>query len=206
MSQCYHCQRRKAKRHCSALRAELCQLCCGELRQKKINCPPSCPYLQHQTYQEQRKWQKLRNGSKEILKDERLAWLAAQIELAVNQLAQQQIITKDYDAFKLLNYARDKIAVSDKIIVLPAETINKKNSPEEALVNFINNVRYEKGLMLSVTSSGYKREEKLKCLEALMAILYEITKGDLSGRIYLEDLARRAEKAQKEKGQKILLP
>lgn len=206
MAQCHHCRRRKAKRHCPALRAELCQLCCGELRQKKINCPPSCPYLQHQAYQEQRKWQKLKAEPKEILKDEKLAWLVAQIEMAIHQLAQRQIINRDQEVFRLLSLAWDKIAASEKIILLPEEAMMKKASPEEALVNFINQVRYEKGLMISLASTSYKREEKLKCLEALMGLIHEITGGNLNGRIYLEDLARRAEKAQKEKTQKILLP
>lgn len=206
MAQCHHCQRRKAKRHCPALRAELCQLCCGELRQKKINCPSSCPYLQHQSYQEQRKWQKLKSEPKEIFKDEKLAWLVGQIEMAIHQLAQQKILNRDQEVFRLLSSVWDKIAASDKIILLLEETIMKKNSLEDTLINFINQARYEKGLMISLASTGYKKEEKLKSLEALMGLIYEVTGGDLSGRIYLDDLARRAAKVQKEKKQKILLP
>jgi len=206
MALCHHCNRRKAKRHCPALRAELCQLCCGELRQKRVNCPASCLYLQHQTYQEQRKWQKFRSQPRETINDERLAWLIAQIEMALYEMAQGIRDFTDQEAFRLLSQAREKIAAGEKRIILPEKKIDRKPEVSEALVNLINQVRYEKGLVLS-TSSGYSREEKVRCLEALMGLIYETTGGDLSQRIYLEDLARRIEKARKEKSnQKIIVP
>lgn len=207
MALCHHCGRRKAKRHCPALRAELCQLCCGEIRQKRVNCPSSCPYLQHQTYQEQRKWQRFRGQPRQNLTEERLAWLAAQIEMALHQVYQQQKKFNDRDAFRILNYARDKIAAGDKRIILPEEKIEGKDNLGEVMVDLINKARFEKGLVLSVSSSGYSREEKIRCLDALMGLIYEITGGDLSRQIYLEDLAKRAEKAKKEQGsQKIIVP
>lgn len=207
MALCHHCHRRKAKRHCPALRVELCQLCCGEIRQKRVNCPSSCPYLHHQTYQEQRKWQKFKGQPKQTLTEERLAWLAAQIEMALHQIAQQQKEFNDRDAFRILNYARDKIATSDQRIILPEEKIEGKHNPGEVIVELINRARFEKGLVLSVSSSGYSREEKVRCLEALMGLIYEITGGNFSGRIYLEDLAKRAAKAQKDqRSQKIIIP
>jgi len=206
MAFCHHCGRRKAKRHCPALRAELCQLCCGELRQKRINCPSSCPYLQHQAYQEQRKWQRFRTQPRETINDERLAWLIAQIEMALYEISQRSKDFTDQEAFRILSQAREKIAAGEKRIILPEERIEKKPEISEALVNLINQVRYEKGLVLS-TSSTFSREEKVRCLEALMGLIYETTGGDLSQRVYLEDLARRIEKARKEKiNQKIIVP
>lgn len=207
MTLCHHCGRRKAKRHCPALRAELCQLCCGEIRQKRVNCPSSCIYLQHQVYQEQRKWQKFKEQPRPNLTDERLAWLAAQIEMALHRIAQQQRDFTDRDAFRILNYARDKIASSDKRIILPEEKIEGKHNFGEMIVDLINQARFEKGLLLSVSSPGYSREEKIKCLDFLMGLIYKTTGGNLSQKIYLKDLAQRAEKAQKEQsGQKIIVP
>ncbi len=207
MAMCHQCGRRKAKRHCPALRAELCQLCCGEIRQKRINCPSSCPYLKHQTYQEQRKWEKFKGQAKETLSDEKLAWLAAQIEMALYQIAKHQRDFNDYEAFRILSNARDKIAAGDKRIILPKEKIEEKTNPADLIIELINKARYEKGLLLSVPSSGYSREEKLRCLDALMGIIYEITGGDFNQQIYLKDLARRAERAKKEqRSQKIIVP
>lgn len=207
MALCYYCGQRKAKRHCPALRAELCQLCCGEIRQKRINCPSSCSYLQHQTYQEQRKWQKFKGQPRQTLTDEKLAWLAAQIEMALYQIAQQHKEFNDRDAFRLLSYARDKIAAGDKRIILPEEKIEAKHNPGELILELINRTRYEKGFVLSVSSSGYSREDKLRCLDALMGLIYELSGGNLDRQIYLKDLAKRAEKAQKEQSsQKIIIP
>ncbi|HYM12770.1 MAG TPA: hypothetical protein VEU62_18675 [Bryobacterales bacterium] len=42
---CSICESRKAKRHCPALRSEICPQCCGKEREETIDCPLDCPYL-----------------------------------------------------------------------------------------------------------------------------------------------------------------
>lgn len=42
---CSICNSRKAKRHCPALRSEICPQCCGREREETLDCPLDCPYL-----------------------------------------------------------------------------------------------------------------------------------------------------------------
>ncbi len=42
---CSICEGRKAKRHCPALRSEICPQCCGDGREQTIDCPLDCPFL-----------------------------------------------------------------------------------------------------------------------------------------------------------------
>lgn len=42
---CAICESRKAKRHCPALRSEICSQCCGKEREETLDCPLECPYL-----------------------------------------------------------------------------------------------------------------------------------------------------------------
>lgn len=51
MAVCAICERRKAKRTCPAKGAKICPQCCGEHRERTLDCPFSCTYLQqaHQT-------------------------------------------------------------------------------------------------------------------------------------------------------------
>jgi hypothetical protein len=42
---CPSCGRRRAKRACPALGADICTICCGTKRLVEIRCPADCPYL-----------------------------------------------------------------------------------------------------------------------------------------------------------------
>jgi hypothetical protein len=43
---CTLCNKRKAKRACPALGADICPSCCGEARENTLDCPLECEYLQ----------------------------------------------------------------------------------------------------------------------------------------------------------------
>lgn len=43
---CKLCQKRRGRRHCPALGADICPSCCGTERENTIDCPQSCEYLQ----------------------------------------------------------------------------------------------------------------------------------------------------------------
>ncbi|MFQ5901116.1 MAG: hypothetical protein ACE5IH_06135 [Thermodesulfobacteriota bacterium] len=51
MSKCQLCNKSKAKRYCAALKGLICSQCCGKNRGEKIECPEECPYLSHESYQ-----------------------------------------------------------------------------------------------------------------------------------------------------------
>jgi hypothetical protein len=42
---CKRCGQRRAKRHCPALEADICTICCGTEREVSISCPLDCEYL-----------------------------------------------------------------------------------------------------------------------------------------------------------------
>lgn len=69
---CVHCGRRKGKRGCPLLGADICPACCAEVRAERRRCPESCPFLAaSESYQAQRRKEKiLAHGGAYI--DERL--------------------------------------------------------------------------------------------------------------------------------------
>ncbi len=204
---CSHCRRRKAKRHCPALRQELCQLCCGELRQKKINCPAACPYLKHEAYQEERQLVKERAQPKPVLNEERLFRLIGQVETALYRLAQENRAFSDQDALESLEYARQKIAAGGPKIIVPGKTAPFSSSSGEIILKVIDKARFEQSLLLQVSGEAYSQEEKLASLEGLIRFIHKITAGNLSNRVYLNELSQRLAQAQKEqRAQKIILP
>jgi|YelNatPaOPRAMG01_1025707.scaffolds.fasta_scaffold195150_1 hypothetical protein len=207
MALCSHCRRRKAKRHCPALRQELCQLCCGELRQKKINCPAACPYLKHEAYQEERQSAKAKGQPKPGLDEERLVRLIGQVETAIYHLAQENKTFSDQDALESLEYAREKIAAGGSKIIVPGKTASSFSSSGEIILKVIENARFEPSLLLQISGEAYSQEEKLASLEALIRFIRKITAGNLSRRVYLGELSQRLAQAQKEqRTQKIILP
>ena len=42
---CTLCHKKRARRHCPGLNAEICPSCCGTERENTIDCPHSCEYL-----------------------------------------------------------------------------------------------------------------------------------------------------------------
>jgi len=43
---CKLCEKKRARRHCPGLAADICPSCCGAQRENTIDCPSSCEYLQ----------------------------------------------------------------------------------------------------------------------------------------------------------------
>ncbi len=55
MAKCPQCNRRKGKRLCPALNAEICETCCGTRRIKEIPCPLDCPIFQRTELERKRR-------------------------------------------------------------------------------------------------------------------------------------------------------
>ena len=49
---CAICSDRKEKRFCLAVHGRICPQCCGEQRERTLDCPSECPYLQQARQQE----------------------------------------------------------------------------------------------------------------------------------------------------------
>jgi hypothetical protein len=215
MAKCSRCLRRKAKRHCPVLRSDLCPLCCGLVRDKEIHCPPNCPFLaQHKPYQEKRIIERKqppppKSGlpQDDILRDERMAWLALHIEAALMEYGQRVASITDADAIIALEYAKDKLENGRSLIVIPGEIHKPKNDLGEAVYTSIENCRFEQAVILDVGTTGYKTEEKVKCLDRLIFAAKTWAANNTRSRGYIEHLFEQFAKIQEHsQGTKILVP
>lgn len=213
MAKCVKCKKRKGKRYCPALKGYLCNLCCGLLREKDIDCPEDCSFLEkHRPYQEKRSIEKeqalLRGISPEedILKDERMAWLAFHIEAPLKEKGEKDKSFTDKDALKALEYTKEKIEKEKPILIAPDERSRAKNVVGEAVFQNIERCRYEGKIVLPGDAGGYKKEEKIKCLERVMLSVKFLAKGNTRGRKYIEQLIGRFSKIEDLSRQKKIIP
>lgn len=199
MAKCEKCKKRKAKRYCIALGGSLCPLCCGLLREKEIHCPPDCSFLvQHKPYQEKRIFEKKQTSlsakdlsGEDILKDERMAWLAFHIEIPLKEFAEKKDSFKDIDAILALEYAKEKVDKGKRVLFLPNEKTGPKNDVGEAIYQNIEECRYEKKIILPGVNDIYREEEKIKCLERIILSVKFWAKGSFEDRNYIQQLIER---------------
>jgi hypothetical protein len=215
MAKCSKCQSRKAKRHCPALRSDLCPLCCGVLRDKDVHCPPSCPFLtRHKSYQKKRIVEKTqpfpsKSGlpQDDLLRDERMAWLALHLEAPLMEYGQQVPSFTDADAIVALEFAKDKLEKGRSLIFVPGEMRKPKNEIGEAVYTSMENCRYEQAVILATGTDGYKTEEKVKCLDRVIFAVKTMAQTNPQGRTYIERLAEQFARLQeKSRSTKILTP
>lgn len=204
MGTCARCHKRKAKRRCPALGLDLCPLCCGLIREKKIHCPSSCPFLaQHKPYQEKKILQKKGAYTEEVFKDERLRWLALHIEAPLAERAKKDSSFTDKEALFALEYVREKIEKEKGRLLVPGEKSSLQNETGEAIFESIEGCRYQRKIILPHEVTNYKEDEKLKCLDTIIQEVKYLAADDWGGRNYLQELIdqfyRLAELADKKK-------
>jgi len=196
MARCSRCGLRKSKRHCPALGADLCALCCGRLREKELRCLPGCPFLaRHKPYQENKIIHKKRTFSEDVSEDQRLGWLSLNIEAPLLEYAQRNPDFADRDAILALEYAKEKIQSSrSRLILSSPKEGHVKNEAGEAVYGSLEQCRFEKKIILPQDVEKYSSEEKLKCLDNVILGIRSLARGHLAGRTYIEDLARRMDR------------
>lgn len=213
MAKCSKCNKRKAKRYCPALGSKLCSLCCGLLREKEIHCPPNCPFLEkHKSYQEKRTIEKKvlpssinLSPEEDILKDERMAWLAFHIEAPLKEHGEKQASFTDKDAILALEYAKKKAIEGKSSLLIPGKESGPKNEVGEAVYKSMENCRYEKKIIIPGETESYKTEEKTKCLERIILSVKFRAKGNFEGRNYIERLRSRFAKIEELRRQKKVI-
>ncbi len=191
----------------------LCNLCCGLLREKEIHCPQTCTFLEkHGSYQEDRIIEKKQASApkrispeEDILKDERMAWLAFHIEAPLMEYAQRMKSFTDRDTLLSLEYARDKIEKDKSLLIVPDEGNKPKNVMGEAIYQSVERCRYEQKIIIPGAQDVYKKDEKIRCLERVMLSVQFLSKGNLRGRAYLEQLISRFSKLKKLSQQKQII-
>ncbi len=213
MAKCVKCQKRKSKRFCIALGESICNLCCGLLREKEIHCPSNCTYLvRHKPYQEDKIIEKRQKQAaaralpdQDILRDERMAWLAFQVEMTIKALADKTKPIQDKDALLALEYAKDKLEKGKGILLLVDQKPGPQNELGEAIHRTIRDCRYEKKIILPDEQTSYTLEEKSKCLDRLILAVQSIAQGNFEGRSYLDKLDERFSRFQKISDQKKII-
>lgn len=202
MAKCTKCAKRKGKRQCPAIGQSICSLCCGQLREKEIRCPASCTFLaQHKPYQDQRILEKrytkrTRSSAPEadILSDERLAWLAFNIEVPIVHFLEKDVVMADKDALLALEYAREKVKEEQGLIIVPGAELKPKNDLGEAIFQHIQQCKYETKIIFPGVSQTYKKEEKIRCLDRVIYAIKQISGDTPLGQSYLKQLVERFSK------------
>jgi hypothetical protein len=170
-------------------------------RQKQIHCPPACPYLvKHQSYQDKRTLKNKHSThpspppGEDILRDERLAWMAFNIELPIGRMAEKNASMTDGDALSALNYARDKLEKESRLLIMTETTIAPKNELGEAILQSVEQCRWEKKIIIPGELQTYTSDEKIKCLDRAVLAVKQYSKGQMKGRDFLERLIDRLSK------------
>lgn len=206
VAKCSRCGDRKAKRPCPALGNDLCPLCCGILREKKIHCPAHCSFLiKHKPYQEKKIIEKKPAFSADILEDERLNWLTLNIEAPLKEYGEIDPAFSDRDAILALEYAGEKLEKGKSALVLPQENDKPRNDAGEAIFQSIEQCHYQRRIILLQGLETYQKDEKLKCLENVIVAVKYLAKKNLAGRNYIEDLSRRFARIKDASGQKKVI-
>ena len=213
MAKCSRCNNRKAKRYCSALDESICSLCCGQLREKEVHCPTTCSFLsKHKSYQEKRIIEKKHASPRlpaleeeDLLKDERMAWLAFHVETPVKEYAEKKPSFNDREALFALEYVRDKIEKDRGLILLPDQTIKPQNDLGEAMSNMIETCRFEGRIIMTGKPQTYSKQEKLNVLDRITGIVKHLARGNLEGRSYIQAVTERFAKMEDLSRQKKVL-
>lgn len=213
MAKCSRCGKRKAKRRCPALGSELCNLCCGLLREKEIHCTSNCPFLaKHKDYQDKRTVERRETPSPEemraeddILKDERMTWLVLHIEAPLHEHAKRKASFTDKDAILALEYAREKLNRGKSTLIIPGKETGPKNEAGEAILESMDKCRYEKTIILPGSVETYSAVEKIKCLDLIVSSAKSWARGNLEGRNYLEQLIEHFTKIKEYSRQKKII-
>lgn len=198
MKKCPRCNTRKSKRYCPALGKSLCTLCCGQIREKEVHCPVDCLFLsKHKSYQEKRIIEKktphrrIPSSEEELLKDERMAWLAFNIEAPLKEYAEQRASLNDREALLALEYAREKIAKGRGLVLMPEKSGKPRNELGDAIYQMIERCRFEGRIIMAGKPQTYSTEEKIKVCDTLIGTLKHLAQGNLEGRSYIRVVLER---------------
>lgn len=199
MAKCPKCRQRKAKRPCPALDESLCNLCCGQLREKEIDCPRDCPYLEkHKSYQTLRDTGKKAaplphslSPEEDILRDERMAWLALHIEAPLKAVAERNTSFTDRDALHALEYALKKVQRGKRILVIDERATEPPDEMGEMIIQSMDRCRYEKKIILPDEHLVYSAEDRIKCLERILLAARYLSQDRSGGRQYIQALLDR---------------
>ena len=135
-----------------------------------------------------------RAAGSDVLRDERLAWLVLQLEAPIAALGARNASLTDGQALAALEHARDRIDKGTGILIVPGESRKPRNELGEAVFEASERARWESAVVLTTGLEGYGREEKLRCLDRVLATVRFLARGRPDGRAYVADLVGRFER------------
>ncbi len=127
-------------------------------------------------------------GQDDILKDERIAWLALNIEAPLKEIGERNPSFTDAEAILALQYAKQKLAKGRSVLFVPGEDRRPGNEVGEAIFRSMENCKYERQVILTAAAEGYTNEEKDQCLDRLILAAKTWARKDDTGRAYIDHL------------------
>jgi hypothetical protein len=171
------------------------------LREKEIDCPPECPFLdEHKSYQVKREMEKKDHSTsfphsspeEDILADERMAWLALHIEAPIKALAEREAAFSDREALHALEYARKKTERATRILTtIENRDAGAANELGELILQSMGRCKYEKKIILPDEHLAYSSQEKVKCLDRIILSLRYLSRDGLEKRGYIQTVLDR---------------
>lgn len=215
MAKCSRCDLRKARRRCPALGSDLCSLCCGQIREKDVHCPPGCEYLaQHAPYQEKKVLERREatasasaSRQREAASDERMKWILFSVESVLHEIASRNPAFKDKDALLACKYVKDKLARGERRLILPGENRRAGNAAGEVIAQTVSQCRFERTTLLAGTAEPYTLEEQSIALDYLIRTIKALARDRWEKRTFLDRLSESFErKSGPRGGPKLITP
>lgn len=184
MAKCPRCSSRKGKRHCPALRTEICSQCCADERLKTIPCPRDCPYLEGEIYQHRRRRERAFSAGKEFVDaNARLFTTKGSRDFAFNLQAD------------IYYFSREHGPVPDEVLAGVLEALKSfcsrvfvpPEAPHPILIFLIERLGDAKRYPLE---SGFTAEERVRALSVLAAHVRSLARSGASSMRHHEKLAR----------------
>jgi len=204
MSLCSRCHKRKAKRKCAALRSEICNLCCGELREKNVPCPLICPYLnKHQTYQEQKKARQKSEETPQLPDNheqlQRVEYLIFNLEVNILKLHKIQPGLTDSLIHEAINYCIRELQKGRSRLIIPGEASGPVNQLGKYFLEVLDKSRLDRQIFIPGEQLSLETEEKMRALSILKSYIQRFSKDEKENG-YLRDLMSRFEKLTQKSG------
>ena len=114
-----------------------------------------------------------------------MAWLAAHIEMPVNEYAGKKPALNDREVLLALEYVRDKIQKGKGLILLPDEPTKPRNELGEAMYQMIERCRYEGRIITREKPISYSLQEKLNVLDRIIGAVKHLARDNLEGNTYI---------------------
>ena len=139
--------------------------------------------------------------------DERLGWLTLNIEAPLKEFEEKHAGFTDKEALLALEYAKNRVKKGRSLIILAGDEGRVRNEVGEAIVQSLNQCRFQRKIFLPQNLETYTSEEKIKCLDNTILAVKHLAREHLEDRTYLRDLARRWTRLQESsRRDKIITP